>query len=133
MNLKFFFFYDSPCGLERSFTLSVRGSEDLVFIPVLAWLMSVVDVRLSDKSLIYMGSKSALGIEPCGYSTIYDITAGKKNVSTNSSINQTKRYMPVRVVRKTQTLTCMEKCLQLEIKGAPLQYSKSQCGVVLPR
>ena len=82
----------------------VKGSEDLGFIRGLASLMSVVDIRLSGKSLIYIASKSGPRIEPWGYSTIYDIRAGKR-VSTNSSRNQTKRYMPVRVIRKTQNLT----------------------------
>ena len=82
--------------LYANFGGFVRGSEDLGFIRGLASLMSVVDIRLSGKSLIYIASKSGPRIEPWGYSKIYDITA----VSTNSSTNQTKRYTPVRVVRK---------------------------------
>ena len=87
--------------LYANFVGFVRGSEDLGFIRGLALtsLMSVVDIRLSGQSLIYIESKSGPTIEPWGYSKIYDITAGKR-VSTNSSTNQTKRYMPVRVVRK---------------------------------
>ena len=57
--------------LYANFVGFVRGSEDFGFIRWLASLMSVVDIRLSGKSLIYIGSKSGPRIEPCGYSTLY--------------------------------------------------------------